>query len=451
MSERGVSEPAGRAPRVLYFSVFHPEIVRGGAQQAAYELFLGARAAGLDATFVASIEPLQAASLFKPGAIFTGFDGRPNEYLFLSDSFEHNWYRNLNIRALRWFAEFLRDMKPDIIHFHHFMTIGLDLFLIARQVCPEAKLVLTLHEFLAICKADGHMVRKNEKALCLRSSSVRCHQCFPILTPEIFQLREDWVKHAFSVFDSFIAPTDFVRRRYVAWGLPEEKVHVVTNAQADYSKNDYRVKIPTKAGGRKPSRFGFFGQLVDDKGLHVVFDALDHYAKHYEEPVHLDINGANLKFASEKFQKRFDEFLEKIGDLAPVVTAEYLGSYSMPDLPARMGRVDWCMVPSTWWEIFGLVVSEAFMFRRPPICSNIGGMAERIDHDQNGLLFPVGDPIALAETIHRCVTEEGLHARLSANSPGVPPVAEVVRDHCYAYGLDAFVRQSEHFTPAEAA
>jgi glycosyltransferase involved in cell wall biosynthesis len=268
----------------------------------------------------------------------------------------------------------------------------------------------------------------------VKASSVRCHQCFPTVTPEMFRLREDWLRLCYGKVDAFITPTDFVKRRYVDWGLPAEKIFNVTNAQADYSLRDYRVKIGTgESGSHTPNRFGFFGQLVDNKGLGVVFDALQHYAKTYEEPIQLDINGANLKFGSEKFQARFAEFLESAKALEPVVRVAYLGSYSMSDLPARMSRVDWVLVPSIWWEIFGLVVSEAFMFRKPPICSNIGGMAERIAHDENGILFPVGDAIALAETLHRCVTEERLHARLAANSPGVPPVADVVAAHLEVY------------------
>jgi hypothetical protein len=160
---------AAMQPRTLFVSVFHPEIVRGGAQQAAYELFQGFRQANEDAIFLASVEPANAPSLFKPGAIVTGFDQRENEYLFLSDSFEHSWYRNVNVRAIRWFAEFLREMKPDVVHFHHFMTMGLDLFLMARKVLPEARLVMTLHEMLAICKANGHMVRLTDKTLCTRA------------------------------------------------------------------------------------------------------------------------------------------------------------------------------------------------------------------------------------------------------------------------------------------
>jgi glycosyltransferase involved in cell wall biosynthesis len=57
------------------------------------------------------------------------------------------------------------------------------------------------------------------------------------------------------------------------------------------------------------------------------------------------------------------------------------------------------------------------MFKRPVICSNIGGMAERIAHEVNGLHFQVGDPRALAAAIHRACTEPGLWERLSAAAP----------------------------------
>ncbi|MEI6798763.1 MAG: glycosyltransferase [Pseudomonadota bacterium] len=415
-------------------SLFHPESVRGGAQQTAYELFLGARKAGIDAFFLASCEPNIDRALFKPGAIITGFDGRPNEYLFLSDSFEHTSYRNLNIRALKWFETFLNDIKPDVIHFHHFMTLGLDLFLIARRVRPNAKIVLTLHEFLGICKADGHMIRRSDKNLCQMSSAVRCHQCFPDISPEMFQLRDDWVKHAFSVFDAFIAPTDFVRRRYIDWGLPANKVHVVTNAQQDYSTSDARVAYQKPATQWQRNRFGFFGQLVDVKGIQVVFDALELYDNTHTSPLTLDINGANLNYASPALKERFERFMALAPDLEPKIKVNLNGSYAMGDLPTRMGRIDWVIIPSVWWEIFALTLSEAYMFKKPPLVSNIGGVGERVRHDIDGLLFDVGDPVSLMETMHHCMTEDGLHARLAENSPGVPPVRDVVAAHCRVYG-----------------
>ena len=84
------------------------------------------------------------------------------------------------------------------------------------------------------------------------------------------------------------------------------------------------------------------------------------------------------------------------------------GSYTLDDLPNRMARVDWCVVPSTWWEIFGLVVSEAWMFGKPVICSDVGGPAERVEDGVSGLHFAMRDHRALARTIQRAATEEGL-------------------------------------------
>ena len=96
------------------------------------------------------------------------------------------------------------------------------------------------------------------------------------------------------------------------------------------------------------------------------------------------------------------------------------GSYQVDELPQRMARIDWCLVPSTWWEIFGLVISEAWMFQRPVIASNVGGPKERIRHNEDGLLFAVGDARSLADTIRRACSEDGLWDRLVA---GIRPPA----------------------------
>lgn len=86
--------------RILHISPLHPELRNDEAAQAAHALFRAARSSGLDAIFLASCEPATDPALFKPGAVVTGFDGRPNEYLLLPDSLEKAWHRNLNLRTL---------------------------------------------------------------------------------------------------------------------------------------------------------------------------------------------------------------------------------------------------------------------------------------------------------------------------------------------------------------
>jgi glycosyltransferase involved in cell wall biosynthesis len=446
--------------KILEISLFHPELVRGGAQQAAYELFLGLGQAGCDVTLLASTDLSGSKSLFKPGAVITGFDGRAKEFLFLSQAFDPVWMRNRDLRALEAFAAFLRDCAPDIVHFHHFLTFGLELFLIARRTLPKARLFLTLHEFLAICRADGHMIRPFDGTLCTASSPVRCHQCFPDTAPELFRLREDWIKQALAVFDGYIAPTQFVRDRYVSWGLERDerrpqsrektrteggigkrgrrpvgsaprRIHVIPNAERDHAGLDsWKLRAAADGSRARPyNRFGFFGQLVDVKGLDIVFAALPIFARRYAEALSFEINGTNLAFASEKFRARFEAFVAGRHGMPQRIEVIHNGGYAVSDLPARMARIDWVLVPSIWEESFGLVLSEAFMFRRPPIASRIGGLAERVRHERDGLLFDPGDASALADCLHRAITDEGLWERLSAASPGAPSVESVVEAH----------------------
>jgi glycosyltransferase involved in cell wall biosynthesis len=80
-------------------------------------------------------------------------------------------------------------------------------------------------------------------------------------------------------------------------------------------------------------------------------------------------------------------------------------------------------------------MSEAWMFRRPVICSDIGGMAERIEHNINGLHFQVSDPRSLAMAMRRAATETGLWERLSAAAPEPPSRMEVATGYRALYAL----------------
>ena len=67
---------AYRPMKVLLVSLFHPELVRGGAQQVCYELFQGLKSRrGIEPTLLAAVDP-SFKSLYKSGAQITGFDGR---------------------------------------------------------------------------------------------------------------------------------------------------------------------------------------------------------------------------------------------------------------------------------------------------------------------------------------------------------------------------------------
>jgi len=57
------------------------------------------------------------------------------------------------------------------------------------------------------------------------------------------------------------------------------------------------------------------------------------------------------------------------------------------------------VVPSIWYETFGLVVAEAFASGLPVIASRIGALAELVREGETGLLFKPGDAADLVRVL----------------------------------------------------
>ncbi len=376
---------------------------------------------GVEPLLLASIDS-SYPSLYKSGARITGFDGRPNEFLYLSAEYDYLWHKTASHLHLEMLEEFLVTVRPDIVHVHHFLTMGVDWLTLIRRVLPACRIVFTFHEFLSICHADGHMIRRTDKSLCTYASQVRCHQCFPELTPEHFLMRRMWFMRHLAAADKFTCPSRFMIEHYVRWGIPRERIAHVTNGQQNHGGN-----LPPAPAGPK-RRFGFFGQFVDVKGVWLILRAVQILRSEGVSGFTVDLNGDNLRYASAARREEIEAFLAEEALLPPdqrIVRNN--GSYEVAQLRSRMARVDWCIVPSVWWEIFGLVISEAWMFGKPVICSNVGGPKERVIDGVSGLHFEMGDAQALALVMLRAMTEEGLWERLHAGLP-VPPTRETMVD-----------------------
>jgi glycosyltransferase involved in cell wall biosynthesis len=432
--------------KVLILSIFHPELVRGGAQQIAYELFQGLNARDdTEAVFLAAIDQSHPA-YYKAGACITGFDGRPNEFLFLSRTYDYWWHKTSDARLLEHYAAFLREIRPDVVHFHHFLLFGLDLVSLTRRLLPDVRIVFTLHEFLAICDAHGHMKRMHDQALCTRASPARCNQCFPERGPEQFFLREQWVKRHFEAVDLFTTPSRFMIDHFTAWGLAPSRLRHVANGQPNYAGPIIAdVTAPDARADPPRRRFGFFGQLVDNKGVWLLLEAVSLLRAAGFEDFSVEINGENIRYASVERRAEIEAF-QAAEALLPSAQrrVRFNGGYEVSQLAARMARVDYCVVPSVWWEAFALVISEAWMFGKPVIASDIGAMRERVRDGVDGLLFGAGDAHSLAAAIRRAATEDGLWNRLHDGIAVPPGVGDMVRDMIGVYGAARGAARPRH-------
>ncbi len=431
-SAQSRQEPASsgaRKKRVLLISHYHPELMRGGAQQCCYELFEGLKEeADVEPFFLAATDDSYPA-LYKQGACITGFDGRENEFLYLSADYDRLWHRTTSPRHIAAFADLLETLRPDVVHFQHFMLLGIDMLTLTRTVLPQCRIVFTFHEYLTMCDAHGHMVRLTDGSLCEEPSPIRCHQCLPHHSPDHFLMRKMWFMRHLSAVDRYACACHFQIAHHVAWGIDPSKIFVVPNGE----RNKARTALPSPVDGPK-NRFGFFGQLVDAKGVHIILRAVDILRAEGFTDFKVELNGDNLRFATAPVREEIQAFLAA-ESLRPVPEQIVFnnGSYHVDQIESRMLRIDWSLVPSIWWETFGLVISEAWMFKRPVICSNVGGMAERIQHDVNGLHFQVADPRSLAAAMRRAATEPGLWKKLSLAAPLPPSRADVVKGYRALY------------------
>src|SRR5207245_772180 len=207
-----------------------------------------------------------------------------------------------------------------------------DLLRETRNALPDAPIVYTLHEFLPICHRQGQMVRVRNDELCREATPTRCHECFPDRTPADFFLRKRFVQSQFALVALFIAPSEFLRQRYVAWGIPPEKIR--------FSENGRRLEPRTRAvPSRSPrNRLGFFGQLGRYKGIDVLLKAmriLAHGARSDESDApHLWLHGSNLEQTPEPFRKEIADLLATANNVTVA------GKYEQSDIPKFMAEVD---------------------------------------------------------------------------------------------------------------
>jgi glycosyltransferase involved in cell wall biosynthesis len=210
-----------------------------------------------------------------------------------------------------------------------------------------------------------------------------------------------------------------VRKKLTAFGIPEDKMrHLPFGINIDYIRN---------APARLPSarlRIGYIGTISRPKGLHVLAGAFRELPP--DLPVELKIYGRSTD--DPTFNEEIRRMLE--GDRR----ATFFGAFPNPRIGEVLAGIDVLVVPSIWLENTPLVVSTAQAAKVPVIASDLEGISEQIQHGVNGLLFPVGDHVALSRCLMRLATDPPALARLAAASRPPKSITE------YASELDAIYR-----------
>ena len=412
--------------RILVMAHAHPDFSLGGGEIAAYNLFKAYREndAVEDAWYLGRADRQRGLS----GAISLR---RPNEYLWEQSVYDWHMMKAAHQESLTtWFADLIRAIKPTIVHAHHYAHLGLEFLRVIKQVDPSIRIYMTLHEFMAICSNNGQMIKTGSFKLCSRESFDDCRQCFPEKTAEDFWMRKHMFQNHFELVDGFISPSEFLRERYIQWGLKPEEIVVIENGQADEL-----ALAPRPLQEREMrNRFGFFGQINPFKGLDVVLRALNDMPKAERKKIVFEVHGANLEAQPAPFREKIEALREPLIKEAVV---QWIGPYQPHEMRGRMANLDWVVVPSIWWENSPMVIQEAFVLGRPVICSDIGGMAEKVKSDFNGIHVPAGNTLAWQTVLAKTSQTPALWNRLHANISKPLTYRTCAHEHFAVFGRAA--------------
>jgi len=198
----------------------------------------------------------------------------------------------------------------------------------------------------------------------------------------------------------FIAVSEFVKRKIMAQGFPEEKIVVL------YTGIDLEAFRPSAQVLRKPMVL-FVGRLVSVKGCSYLIRAMQRVQESFPEVELVIIGDGPLRSQLEQEARASLNHYRFLGVQPPQVVREWLNQakvFSVPSITEESGAA----------EGFGMVFAEAQAMGVPVVSSLSGGIPEAVAHGETGLLAAERDVEGLAAHILRLLTDENLWSLMSA-------------------------------------
>ena len=184
-----------------------------------------------------------------------------------------------------------------------------------------------------------------------------------------------------------IAVSREIRRRLIEQeGVPSDRISVIMNALPPVSEQHKSIQPDLPAALRNGLLVGVAARLQPEKGVAYFLEAAAHVLQFLPE-VHFLVMGDGPQ------RKELQAYVEQLGVQEHV---HFLGFRL--DARAIIGLLDVLVVPSLS-EGTPLVTLEAMSAGVPVVASAVGGIPEQIRHQCEGLLFPPGDAMALAEAV----------------------------------------------------
>lgn len=357
--------------------------------------------------------------------------------------------------AAETFASFALEGKPDIVHLHAF-TSAVSLLLVRALRRRGIPVIFTYHTPTVTC-ARGTLLHFGREVCGGEMSPVECCACtlqgqglngtlgrLLAHVPDVFVRIANKPQRALpSKVQTALQMRQLIQRRTAAALAFFEEVDeivavcqwikdvLVRNRVPGAKITLSRQGLPHEVGpnlrplefGQQPLRLVFLGRLSATKGVEILAEAVTKV----EADVQLDIYAVAQDAEGLAIRERLTALSEnfpRVRIFTPVASREVVSTLRNYHVLA---------VPSQWLETGPLVVYEAFAAGLPVLGSNLGGIAELVSHEFNGILVNGNAVEDWVESIQSLAEKPSLVTRLAANVLAPRSMAEAAREMAELY------------------
>jgi glycosyltransferase involved in cell wall biosynthesis len=287
-----------------------------------------------------------------------------------------------NPAAFRALRRAVARINPDVAHVHNTWH-ALSPSVFAALDDAQVPVVMTLHNYRLLCASgqlfrDGHPCEDCVGGHPWHGVRHRCYQgslatsAVAAGTIALNQRLGTWHRRV----GMFLATTSFARERFIAGGLPADRIRVKPHFVADPGS---RIAPPSAS-----KEVLYVGRLSIEKGIGQLVDAFSRGPNH--DRLQLVIVGDGPQ--RTVLERRAGPDVRFLGQLVPEQVRE------------RMRSARALAFPSIWYETFGLSLLEAMSSGLPVIASDLGGTKEILGKQAGWLVAP-GDPATWSVALRR--------------------------------------------------
>ncbi|MDD5627282.1 MAG: glycosyltransferase family 4 protein [Patescibacteria group bacterium] len=273
-----------------------------------------------------------------------------------------------SLEAKRKIRALIQKEKPEIAHIHNiYHQISPSILGILKK--HKIPIVMTVNDYKLIC--PNYQLFQHNK-VCEKCRKKKYYQCFlnkcvkDSYLASLVNTLEMYFHKAFHFYERyvniFICPSKFMRQKLTAWGLPQAKLVTLP----------YFIKEENLLSAKEKNYILFFGRLSPEKGLDLLISVMQKLPE------------IKLKIAGEGPEK---EKLEAYIQKNYITNIQFLGYKQGDELKKIIRQSRFVVVPSSWQEVFGLVVLESFNLGKVVLASKKGGLQEIIREGSTGFFF----------------------------------------------------------------